>query len=189
MSARNTRERYGFLAIGLHWLIALQLVAVYACINLADFFPEDSDPQNLLTMWHFMLGLSVLAVAALRVANRLTAPAPAALPATPAWQRKLAGAMHLALYAFIVVMPVLGWLTLSAQGEGIPFFGAELPPLVGPDRALAHSLREIHETLGVAGYYLVGLHVAAALFHHYVAHDATLARMLPFLAPGAGDGR
>jgi cytochrome b561 len=64
-------------------------------------------------------------------------------------------------------MPVLGWLTLSEQGEPIPFFGLELPPLIGPDRALAHNLREIRETLGVSGYYLICLHVVDALFHHY----------------------
>ncbi len=29
------------------------------------------------------------------------------------------------------------------------------------------------------GYFLIGLHAAAALFHHYVMRDNTLARMLP----------
>jgi cytochrome b561 len=29
------------------------------------------------------------------------------------------------------------------------------------------------------GYYLIGLHALAALFHHYVVRDNTLARMLP----------
>jgi cytochrome b561 len=63
----------------------------------------------------------------------------------------------------------------------------DLPPWIGPDRALAHNLREIHETLGVTGYYLICLHVVAALFHHYIMRDGTLARMLPFLNPGAKD--
>ena len=183
--SQRTSERYGSLAIGLHWLVALQLLAVYACINLADAFPEDSAPQTALMMWHFMLGLSVLVVALLRIINRLASVTPAALSSTPKWQRRLSATTHLALYALILAMPVLGWLTLSAQGEPIPFFGVELPPLIAPNHALAKELRQIHETLGVTGYYLIGLHVAAALVHHYAMHDSTLARMLPFLSSRA----
>lgn len=91
----------------------------------------------------------------------------------------LAAAMHLALYAFLVVMPLLGWLVLSAKGKPIPFFGLHLPALIGPNEARAESLEELHEFIGTLGYYLIGLHAAAALYHHYVAHDDTLLRMLP----------
>ncbi|CAN5825180.1 cytochrome b [soil metagenome] len=181
MPLRNTSRRYGSLSIAFHWLIVLQLIGVYACINLTDLFPKNSDPRVGLLMWHYMLGLSVLVVVVLRIANRLSGPVPGALPGTPRWQNGLAAATHLSLYALLLAMPVLGWLTLSASGEPIPFFGASLPALVGPDKALAHQLREIHETLGVVGYYLIGLHVAAALFHHYLRRDGTLQRMLPFL--------
>ncbi len=87
--------------------------------------------------------------------------------------------MHTLLYAFMVAMPVLGWLTLSAEGKSIPFFGLQLPALIGPDKAFAHSVQDIHETIGTIGYYLIGLHAAAALFHHYVMRDNTLLRMLP----------
>lgn len=87
--------------------------------------------------------------------------------------------MHLALYVFMLAMPLLGWLLLSAEGEPVPFFGLELPALVGPDPALADSVEELHETIGTVGYYLVGLHAAAALFHHYFQRDNTLLRMLP----------
>lgn len=182
MNIKNSRERYGALAIGLHWLIVLQLIGVYACINLVDLFPEHSDPQRLLKTWHFLLGLTVLAVALVRLLNRLSAPSPVLLSSTPRWQRWLASAVHVALYAFLLVMPLLGWLTLSAEGHPISIFGAALPGLIAPNEAWAHSLKEIHETIGVAGYYLIGLHAGAALFHHFVVRDGTLARMVPFLA-------
>jgi cytochrome b561 len=90
--------------------------------------------------------------------------------------------MHLALYVFLIVMPVLGWLTLSAKGKVIPFFGLELPPLIGLDKFLGGELEDIHETIGTIGYYLVGLHAAAALFHHYFLRDDTLLRILPWHA-------
>ncbi len=37
-------------------------------------------------------------------------------------------AAHLALYGFLILTPLLGWLLLSAGGKPIPFFGLELPP-------------------------------------------------------------
>ncbi|MFO6255884.1 cytochrome b, partial [Pseudomonas aeruginosa] len=70
-------------------------------------------------------------------------------------------------------------LTLSTAGKPIPFFGLELPPLVDKNPDLAGQIKEWHETIGNAGYFLIGLHAAAALFHHFVSRDNTLVRMLP----------
>lgn len=179
MSLRNTTDRYGSLSIGMHWLMLLLLVAVYACIELREFYPRGSGPREALKQWHFMLGLAVFALVWLRLALRMMGSSPRIVASVPAWQHHLAVAMHLALYAFMGAMPLLGWLLLSAEGKPVPFFGLELPALVGTDAALADSLKTLHETIGTAGYYLVGLHAAAALFHHYSIHDNTLLRMLP----------
>jgi cytochrome b561 len=179
MNWKNTTDRYGSLSIAMHWLMLLLLIGVYACINLREVFPRGSDLREGLKMWHFMLGLAVFALVFLRMAIRLAGASPRIQPEPVVWQTRLAGLMHLALYAFMIAMPLLGWLTLSAAGKPIPFFGLHLPALLGVDKALAGSLEEIHETIGTIGYYLIGLHAAAALFHHYVIHDTTLLRMLP----------
>ena len=57
------------------------------------------------------------------------------------------------------------------------FTGSGYPKVV--PMALAERIEDIHGTLGTIGYYLVGLHAAAALYHHYFMHDDTLRRMLP----------
>jgi len=177
---KNTTDRYGSLSIGMHWLMLLLLVAVYACIELREFYPRGSDLREGLKTWHFMLGLGVFALVFVRLAIRLVSGAiPPIRPMPPVWQTRLAALMHLALYVFLLAMPLLGWLTLSASGKPIPFFGLQLPALLGADKALADSLKEIHETIGTIGYYLVGLHATAALVHHYVNRDNTLRRMLP----------
>jgi cytochrome b561 len=95
------------------------------------------------------------------------------------WQSLSANVMHIALYALMIGMPLLGWLLLSANGKPIPFFGLELPALIGKNKDTADSIKEIHETIGTAGYYLVGAHALAALYHHYVKRDNTLIRMFP----------
>jgi cytochrome b561 len=79
----------------------------------------------------------------------------------------------------MIGMPLAGWVVLSAAGLPIPFFGLELPPLVGQDKALALQVVELHETVGTFGYWLIGLHALAALAHHYLWKDNTLRRMLP----------
>lgn len=61
----------------------------------------------------------------------------------------------------------------------MPLFGALLPPLVAQQAPLAENLKEIHEAIGTLGYFLIGLHASAGLFHHYVLRDDTLVRMLP----------
>lgn len=179
MNGKNTTHRYSSMSIFMHWLMLALLIAVYACMELRGFYPKGSDLREGLKTWHFMLGLSVFALVFVRLAIRLATPPPSMSPQMPAWQRYFAGLMHIALYVFLIGMPLLGWLTLSAGGKTIPFFGLELPALVGADKAFAGSVKEIHETIGTVGYYLVGLHAAAALYHHYFVHDDTLLRMLP----------
>lgn len=179
MNASTSASRYSGLRIGLHWAIALLIAAAYALIELREIYPKGSDPRELMKTLHFMLGLSVLFLAVLRIAAALGSPKPAIVPAPPAWQHALAGATHGLLYLLMLGLPLLGWLLLSAAGKPVPFFGLELPPLIGPDKATAETLKELHELIGQAGYALIGLHTAAALYHHYLVKDNTLRRMLP----------
>lgn len=179
MKTNITKERYNTLSITLHWAMVVLLIAVYACIELREFFPKGSDPRNALKTWHFMLGLSVLALVLLRIAVNITKTAPAIVPNPPKWQTQSAKWMHLALYALMVCLPIVGWFLLSASGKPIPFFGFELPSLIAANKDLAETIKEIHETGGTMGYFLIGLHAAAGLYHHYFVKDNTLLRMMP----------
>ena len=179
MNWKNSTERFGSVSIGLHWLMLLLLIGVYACIDLTDLYPKHSAQREALKAWHFMLGLTVLLLAAVRLIARASGPRPAIVPAMPIWQMRLAGLLHIALYALMIGAPLLGWLTLSAAGKPIPFFGQQLPPLLAANEALAHDLKEIHEALATIGYFLIAAHALAALFHHYMMRDNTLVRMLP----------
>jgi len=179
MNWKNTTTRYGSLTIGIHWLMLLVFVAVYAFIELRELYPKGSDPREVMKTWHFMLGMLVFVLVWPRLAARFSGPTPAIHPEPASWMQLAAKLGHLALYALMIVMPLLGWLTLSAAGKPIPFFGLELPALIGENKELGKQIKELHETIGTAGYYLIGLHVAAALYHQHVKHDNTMIRMLP----------
>jgi cytochrome b561 len=179
MSWRNTTERYGSLSIGLHWLMLLLIAAVYALMEFRDIFPRGSDGRETMKAFHYMLGLSVLLLALFRLAVAVAGPMPGIEPAPSKLAALAARAWHMLLYGFMIAMPIVGWVILSAEGDSIPFWGLQLPALVGESHDLAEELEELHELGANIGYALVAIHAAAALFHHYIARDNTLQRMLP----------
>jgi cytochrome b561 len=176
---RTTTAHYGSLSIGLHWLMLLLIVAVYTCIDLRGYYPKGSDTREALKTLHFMLVLSVFVLVWLRLLININMPTPRIEPNPPKWQTLSAKLMHVALYELMIAMPLLVWLLLSASGKPITYFGLELPALVAKNKDLADLVKEIHETGGTIGYFLIGLHAAAAIFHHYFVKDNTLKRMLP----------
>lgn len=175
----DSTSRYKPFPIALHWLTLLLLIAVYACIELREFYPKGSDPRNALKSWHFMLGLTVFGVTALRLVTRWMNPPPAKEASIEPWQQLFSSVMHFALYALLLVMPLLGWAILSAEGKAVMWFGLELPALIGVNKELVELLEEVHGTAGTIGYFLIGLHAVAGLYHHYFQRDNTLLRMLP----------
>jgi cytochrome b561 len=135
MNWRNNAERYGSLSIGLHWLMLMLFVAVYACVELHESFPKGSYMREALLSWHYTLGLSVFALVWLRIAANLSGLTPRIEPEPPDWQLLSARLVHLALYVLMVALPLIGWLVLSARGKQIPFFNLQLPALVGESKA------------------------------------------------------
>jgi cytochrome b561 len=85
MNWRNSNTRYGTLSIGLHWLMLLLIAAVYACMELHENFPKGSALREGLKTWHFMLGLSVLALLLLRAALNLSGHLPRIHPEACTW--------------------------------------------------------------------------------------------------------
>lgn len=179
MISDTTVKRYSKLTIALHWIMLLLMVAVYATINLRELYPKGSDPREALKALHFMLGLSVLILVFIRLPARFARKAPAIIPEPALWQKIAANSAHGFLYLLMIVLPILGWLILSAAGKTIPFYGFNLPALIAENKDLAKTLKGIHETIGEIGYYVIGIHAAAAIFHHYIKRDNTLIRMLP----------
>ena len=75
------------------------------------------------------------------------------------------------IYGFLLLMPLLGWLLLSAEGKQISLLGLQLPALISADPASAEFFEFCHESLASAGYLLIGLHILAALYHQHLVHD------------------
>ena len=171
--------KWGGVSMLFHWLIALLIIAL-AMIGLIMTDMANSPTKINVYQLHKSIGITVLALAALRLVWRLAHRAPAPVAGTPRWQDVVASATHAALYAMMLVMPISGWLFNSAANFPLKWFGlVKLPALWGPDRIVKSWALGVH----VYGFYmlatLVLLHVAAALWHHSFKKDATLVRILP----------
>lgn len=176
-----SQQSYSNWMVRLHWLTVLLIIAIYASIEFRGLFEKGTAERDLIKEVHFVLGLSLWFITLLRLVVRRFSVIPAIEPAPSAMAIKISGLMHLALYGFLLLMPLLGWLILSAGDKVIPFWGVQLPALIGPDPDLAGSIKEIHELVGTAGYAFIALHTLGALAHHYRLKDNTLKRMLPGL--------
>ena len=163
----------------LHWVVALLVVVAYLAIEFRGEFERGTLARTLMVQTHFWVGLAVLALLLPRILLRLRHGAPPITPPLPAWQAWPAKFLHLALYAFLLVQPVLGVATAWTDGKEVmlPFVDAALPALLAPDKALAHTLEDLHGTIGDVFYWVIGLHVLASLYHHVVRRDDTLRRM------------
>jgi len=179
MTATYSGARYRRPLIILHWFTLLLLIAVFGFIELRELFEKGTEARELMKAMHFTLGLTVLLTVMLRLFFRLQSQAPAIEPA-PHWlMHKAAQLVHLLLYALMIGMPIAGWLILSAAGKPIPFYGFELPPLIGENKDLSDAIKTVHKTAGNFAYFLIAVHAMAGLYHHHVRHDNTLLRMLP----------
>lgn len=179
MAYLNTKERYGSLSIALHWFMLLLIAAVYAAVEFHDSYPKGDPMRKLLMTWHFQLGLTVFVLVVLRLVQKALAPAPDIVPQPSLLERAGAWAIHLALYLLMVGMPIAGFIGRTLDAQVTYFFGLALPMLLAPNHDLAETVYDLHSLVGNIGYFLIGIHAAAALFHHYWKRDNTLLRMLP----------
>jgi len=162
----------------LHWLTVICVVMAAAFILTRDQLDGRSVRLWLLE-GHRHFGLFVLALFVIRVFVRLRVGKLPPSGEAPWPMRAAAGLTHLALYALLVTLPLLGWALSSAEGKPVHLFGATLPNLVAPDEDLADSLQAWHLDAAWVLLGLVCLHIAAALWHHFVMRDGVLRRMWP----------
>jgi superoxide oxidase len=174
----TTRKSYAPSLIALHWMTVLVFVVLFTAIELRGYFPRGSATRDFLLATHKSCGMLILVLVLVRIAIKSRSSTPPIAPAPPAWQNAIARVVHATLYLSMIAMPLLGWAMTSAADHPIPFFGLSLPPILSPDKELSKTLVAIHEFIGNALYFVIGLHALAALAHHYLLRDNTLLRMV-----------
>ncbi len=175
----NRRDRYGLISIGFHWAIAL---AMFGLVGLGAWMVGLTyyDPwYNRSLALHKAFGILALMLVAAKFGWRIVDPAPSLGPEVTPYERIGATAMHWFLNAFILLLPVTGYLTSTSEGAGIDIVGLfEVPALFDMSEGARDLAIELHFYLAYGLIALVALHAGAALKHHLVDKGSTLRRML-----------
>ena len=169
---------YSPVAKSLHWLV---VALIGAQLALGWLMPgaRSTTPPDVLNNWHMSIGIVILAVIVVRALWRAFAGAPAPEPA-PRWQIAAAEAAHLLLYVLVFALLLSGWCNAVSHHWTITlFWSATLPSVLPAAAAWVHAIGELHSTIVWVLLGLVGVHVAAALGHHFILGDNVLRRMLP----------
>ena len=180
MPLRNETDRWGAVPQLLHWGV-VALILVQGTIGLVMVELPKRPSVFAIYNLHKSLGLTILALAVLRLAWRLfdRRPAPVSMPR---WQHRASQASHVLLYVLLLAVPLSGWLFDSATGLRPLFWWGlvRMPSLTGGAAPqLRHTFEELHEILFWTLIVLAVLHAAAAIKHHVVDRDDTLRRMWP----------
>lgn len=171
------RSKYTTLQISLHWLVFLLVVLAYCTMELRDFAPRSY--RSLINTVHFTCGISVLILMVVRLVVRILYPAPPIVPKPHPAIIGISHLIHTLIYLLFISLPILGLLSVYYWGSEWHAFGLAMPFRIEPDEDFAYTLKSWHELLANTGYFLVGIHAAGALFHHYFIKDNTLLRMMP----------
>lgn len=178
MTLRNTSSHWGLVARVLHWLFLFLIIGAWYAVETREEFAKGTPERAEWMRLHISLGITLFALVWVRLGWRLSGEIPAGIQAPPL-QMMAARLVHFALYAIMIAMPVTGLLTVQLEDRVVSWFGLfEFPALVGPDQEVAELLEEAHtDVLWPLLLALVGVHAAAALWHHFRLKDDTLRRM------------
>jgi cytochrome b561 len=176
---RNTESTYGLVAMGLHWLTALVVPALFALglwmVSL-DYYDAwyRRGPEI-----HKGIGILLFITLVIRVLWRGLSPNPRPEPGLSSFERITSHIAHISLYLLLFAVMASGYLISTADGRPVNVFGLFQVPatIIGlPDQA--DRAGQVHLALAVTLVSLAGVHALAALKHHFVDRDRTLLRML-----------
>lgn len=171
--------RYNPVAKSLHWLVFALVFVQFVLGWTMPAIRRGVIPGRLINL-HLSFGVLIMAVVVIRVLWRRVYPVAVAAEGIAPWEQKLARAIHLLLYALLLVLPILGWAAASARDWSVRVFDlVTLPHLVAAEAKIGFLAGDVHVVLSYVLLGLIGLHVAAALYHYFVRRDRVLQRMLP----------
>jgi cytochrome b561 len=173
--------RYTSTAIALHWLIAALIIIGFSLGWIVSHMHGFSPEKLRYISWHKWIGVTVFALALVRVVWRLTHRPPPLPASVPSWQRVISHLVHGLLYVLMIAIPLSGYLYSSAAGYPVVYLNMiSLPTLIHPDPNLKHVLKQVHVILNYSLLAVFSLHILGALKHTIIDRDGVWKRMLPF---------
>ncbi|MDQ6950574.1 MAG: cytochrome b [Mariprofundales bacterium] len=177
MQLTNSNTHYGWIAIILHWVMALAIIAIFVLgwwMTGLDYYDRwYHDAPSI----HQSIGMLLLMLLLFRFAWRLGNARPQLMGLW--WEQMAALVVQQLHYLLLLIVMITGYLLPTAEGIGINIFGwFTVPATLSFDKAQADLVGDIHWWSACAAMALIAVHSAAALKHHFVDRDPTLLRMV-----------
>lgn len=176
MQIRDTRSGYGLPTRVVHWLMALAIVGMYGLglwmVELNYYSPYYHSAPDL----HRSVGMLLLFLLVLRFGWRIANAKPddAELSAV---ERAAAAIVHWGFYPLLFALMVSGYLMSTADGRPVEVFDWFSVPALIENKPMEKTAGEVHEFLAHLTIFVVVLHAAASLKHHFIDRNRVLARM------------
>lgn len=184
-AAPSGAATYDSIAQAVHWLVAAFAVMAVALGWAIAGAPRNAPQRDLLLLLHRSVGLTILAAMVFRTGWRWHRPPPPLPPVLARSEIALARLTHLALYLFLILMPLAGYLDAAAAGHAVNFFGVvSIPPLLPENDRLSKVTIAIHLVAQYPLYLFIALHISGALFHGAIRRDGVVERILPIRRTG-----
>jgi len=175
MATTNNPTQFALLSRILHWLMAAMLLTM---LFIGVSMISSLGNYHRLVAIHRPLGIMILILAAIRLANRMFTTLPPFPPTMSRLERFVATASERLLYTLMFALPLVGWGMLSAGHYPIVMYGPlHLPPILPANPALYAVLRQAHTLLAYLLFMTFLAHLGAVLFHTLILRDRLLKRM------------
>jgi cytochrome b561 len=175
----NPPDRYDPVSIVLHWVVAVLILVLFLVGWYMVDLPKGSPERTNFFTLHKSIGLTVAALVAVRLAWRWRNPLLAPPVDLAPWQRRLATAVHRALYVFMVLQPLSGYLSSSYSGYATRIWGLTLPQWAEKDPVRNEFFTGVHELSSLFLFALIVVHLCGAFAHVVGRHANVLPRMWP----------
>ncbi|MFC6277227.1 cytochrome b [Psittacicella hinzii] len=169
MTTLQKSTKYPLISIALHWFILVAVVGAYVCVWAKLYNP-----------WHFFFGALALVLSVVRFVtmHALAKRKPAIIPPISPLQNLAALVIKIVLALGFIILPLQGLLGRAFYGRATDFWRVEIFPAFDVNPEIASKLLQGHVVFAYVLLGAIGLHAAAALFHHFVRKDNTLKRMM-----------
>ena len=179
MRWRNTEERYGYAAMFLHWLLAVLLIGM-TVVGLYMTSLQDGENKYALYALHKSIGIIVFVLVVVRIFWRSTSVVPPLPINLKRIEKELVQLTHRSLYVVMFVLPVSGYINISAGDFKLDFFGLyNIPKVIPEDGFIEVLFQAVHMGMAYALIVFIVLHIGAAIKHHFILKDNVLRRMWP----------
>jgi cytochrome b561 len=184
MSNDNRAQVAGYSAVAklFHWVVALAIIGAWPVgFIIADRYERNifDATTEFLSSSHKLFGFTILLLVIGRILYRVMNGAPAPAASLSKVQRAVSAATHHSLYALMFLVPLMGWLGVSAYPATRIFGTFDLPSFLSKNEALAATFFQAHKILAFLMAALIILHITAALMHAIIIRDGVFQRMWP----------